>query len=136
MNSLPSLRLFVKLDRLHPLREVPPMSLLLKQLFNFLKLLNSDTGTRSLAAGLALGLVLGFSPLLSLQAFLILFICFFFRVQLGAAFLSAFFFKFVAYLLDPVSNLLGRSILEMSALRPLFVVLYNMPLVPLTRGIL
>lgn len=109
------------------------MGLLLKQLFQFFKLLNSDTGTNSLASGLALGVVLGFSPFLSLQTFLVLFICIFLRVQLGAAFLSAFFFKFVAFAIDPLSDSLGQAALESIALRPLWIELYNMPLAPLTR---
>lgn len=109
------------------------MTLLLKQLFAFLKLLNSDTGTNQLAAGLSLGMVLGFSPFLSLQTFLVLLLCFFFRIQLGAAFLSAFFFKFVAFLMDPLADILGRVVLEAESLRPFFVTLYNMPIVPLTR---
>lgn len=109
------------------------MTLLLKQLFAFFKMLNSETGTNQLASGLALGLVLGFSPFLSLQTFIVLFICFFFRVQMGAAFLSAFFFKFIAFLLDPATDLIGRKILENEGLRPVFIELYNMPIVPLTR---
>jgi uncharacterized protein (TIGR03546 family) len=109
------------------------MTLLLKQLFAFFKLLNSDTATNQLAAGLACGVILGFAPILSLQALLVLFCCFFFRIQLGAAFLSAFFFKFVAYIFDPVSNNLGKAVLEAPGLRSVFVQLYNMPLVPLTR---
>ncbi len=109
------------------------MTLLLKQIFAFFRLLNSETGTNQLAAGLACGLILGFSPILSLQAFIVLFLAFFFRIQLGAAFLSAFFFKFVAFLIDPLADQLGRSILESQSLRPIFVSLYNMPLVPLTR---
>jgi len=109
------------------------MTLLLKQLFAFFRLLNSDTATNQLAAGLALGVVLGFSPILSLQALLVIFCCFFFRIQLGAAFLSAFFFKFVAFVFDPVSDALGKVALEAPSLRPLFVSLYNMPLVPMTR---
>lgn len=109
------------------------MSLLLKQLFNFLKLLNSDTGTNQLAVGLSLGLILGFAPILSIQALAVLMLVFFFRVQLGAAFLSAFFFKFVAYLFDQPAHFLGKAILENDSLRPLFVTMYNMPLVPMTR---
>lgn len=109
------------------------MTLLIKQIIRFFTLLNSDTGTQSLAWGLALGCVLGFSPFLSLQTFLVLFICFVFRVQLGAAFLSAFFFKIMAFLIDPLANHLGQIILESQSLRPLFVSLYNMPLVPMTR---
>ena len=109
------------------------MTLLLKQIFAFFKLLNSETGTNQLAAGLACGLILGFSPMLSIQAFFVLFLIFFFRIQMGAAFLSAFFFKFVAFLFDPLADTLGRAVLEAPSLRPLFVTMYNMPLVPLTR---
>lgn len=109
------------------------MTLLLKQIFAFLRMLNSDTGHNQLAAGLACGVILGFAPFFSLQTLLIFTLVFFFRIQLGAAFLSAFFFKFVAFLIDPVADHLGRWFLELEALRPLFVSLYNMPIIPLTR---
>lgn len=109
------------------------MSMLLKQIFNFLKLLNSDHGANQLASGLALGLVLGFAPFFSLQTLLVFALIFVFRVQIGAAFLSAFFFKFVAYLFDQPAHFLGKAVLENEGLRPLFVSMYNMPLVPMTR---
>lgn len=109
------------------------MTILLKQIFAFFRLLNSDTGSNQLAAGLACGVILGFSPILSLQAILVLILCFFFRIQLGAAFLSAFFFKFIAWIVDPVTDQLGQWILELPSLRPMLVQLYNMPIVPLTR---
>ncbi|WP_413290380.1 TIGR03546 family protein [Bdellovibrio sp. HCB337] len=109
------------------------MTLLLKQIFAFFRLLNSETGTNQLAAGLACGLILGFSPFLSIQTFIVLLLVFFFRIQMGAAFLSAFFFKFVAFLFDPAADQLGRVVLEAPSLRPLFVQMYNMPLVPMTR---
>lgn len=109
------------------------MTLLLKQIFSFFRLLNSETGTNQLAAGLACGLILGFSPFLSIQTFVVLFLVFFFRIQMGAAFLSAFFFKFIAFVFDPAADQLGRLVLENPSLRPLFVQMYNMPLVPLTR---
>lgn len=109
------------------------MTLLLKQFFGFLKLLNSETGSNQIASGIALGFILGFSPILSLQGLAVILIMLFFRVQIGAAFISAFFFAFVAYLLDPVCNSLGQSVLEIEALKPLFTELYNMPLVPLTK---
>ncbi len=109
------------------------MTLLLKQIFSFIQLLNSETGHNQLAAGLACGLILGFAPTLSLQGILVLLVILLFRVQMGAAFLSAFFFKFTAWILDPVSDQIGKGILEQPSLRPLFVELYNMPIVPLTR---
>ncbi len=109
------------------------MTLLFKQLFNFLKLLNSDTGHNQLAAGLACGIILGFAPFLSLQTVLVLSLVFIFRIQLGAAFLSAFFFKFAAYLVDPLTDRLGKWALENPSFRDLFVEMYNMPIIPLTR---
>lgn len=109
------------------------MTALLKQIFNFLKLLNSDTGTSQLTWGLSLGLILGFAPFISIQTFLVFALIFVFRVQIGAAFLSAFFFKFVAFLFDYPAHLLGKSVLESEGLRPLFTTMYNMPLVPMTR---
>ena len=109
------------------------MTLLLKQIFNFLKLLNSDTGTNQLAIGLSLGLILGFAPFITLQTLIVFMIIFIFRIQLGAAFLSAFFFKFIAYLFDQPAHHLGKAVLENESLRPLFVTMYNMPLVPMTR---
>jgi uncharacterized protein (TIGR03546 family) len=109
------------------------MTLLLKQLFALIRLLNSDTGTNQIAAGVACGLILGFAPWLSLQALLVFICLFLFRIQIGAALTSAFFFAMVAWLFDPLSHQIGATILEMEALRPTFTAMYNMPLVPLTR---
>lgn len=109
------------------------MTILLKQVFGLIKLLNSDKGTNQIAAGVALGLILGLTPALSLQS-LVVFIClFFFRVQIGAAFLAAFFFAIPAYLFDPYFHWVGTWVLEQPALRPVYTELYNMPIVPFTR---
>ncbi|MBH47776.1 MAG: TIGR03546 family protein, partial [Halobacteriovorax sp.] len=108
------------------------MTVMLKQLFALLKLLNSDTGENQLAAGIACGLVLGFAPALSLQTLLIFVLLFFFRIQMGAAFASAFLFALIAYLFDPFFDLIGQQILEISALSGFFTLLYNMPIIPFT----
>jgi uncharacterized protein (TIGR03546 family) len=109
------------------------MTLILKQIFAFLKMLNSETGQNSLAAGIAAGFILGMSPMLSLQGLLVLLCIFIFRIQMGAAFLAAFFFAFIGWLLDPAFHAFGSAILEMDSLQGLFTAMYNMPLVPLTR---
>ena len=109
------------------------MTFLLKQIFSLLKLLNSDTGHVQIAAGVACGLILGFAPTFSLQTILVILVLFFFRIQIGAATLAAFFFKFIAYLLDPAFHFVGAAVLENEGLRPLFTELYNMPIIPLTR---
>ena len=109
------------------------MTLLVKQLINFIRLLHSEGGTKQIAWGLTFGAFLGFSPFFSLQTFLILFVLLIFKVQFGAAFLSAFFFKLVAFIIDPAADSLGRSVLETASLRPFWTTLYNMPIIPYTR---
>jgi uncharacterized protein (TIGR03546 family) len=109
------------------------MGLLLKQLFGFVKLLNSETGSIQIATGIAAGFVLGMTPFFSLQSLLIFVCLFLFRIQIGAAFLAAFFFAFIAYLLDPVFHLVGKAVLTSPGLAPTFTTLYNMPIVPMTR---
>lgn len=109
------------------------MGFLLKQIFQFIKILNSDTGTNQIAAGIAAGFVLGMTPALSLQTLLIFLLIFLFRIQAGAAFVTAFFFKFIAFALDPVFDITGEAVLSIASLQGLFTELYNMPIVPMTR---
>ena len=61
------------------------MGLILKQLFAFIKLLNSETGNISIASGMTCGFILGMTPVLSLHSLFIFLILFFFRIQIGAA---------------------------------------------------
>lgn len=109
------------------------MTLLFKQLFGFLKLLNSETGHNQIAAGVAAGFILGMTPALSLQSLLVFLCIFFFRIQAGAAFLAAFFFAFAGWLLDPVFHAIGSAVLETPSLQGVFTTMYNVPFLPLTR---
>lgn len=109
------------------------MTLILKQIFSLLKVLNSDTGENQIAAGLACGLILGFAPAFSLQTVIVIIMLFFFRIQVAAAFASAFFFAFIGFLLDPVFDSIGKSVLEMQGLKELFTAMYNMPIIPFTK---
>ena len=109
------------------------MSLILKQIFNLIKLLHSESGDRSIALGIALGFILGMSPLLSLQAIFVILILLVFRIQIGACIVSSFFFKFMAFLLSPVFDKAGRLVLETESLKPAFTSLYNMPIIPYTK---
>jgi len=109
------------------------MGFMLKQLFAFVKLLNSDTGINQIAAGITAGLFWGFSPFLSLQGLAMLVIVFFFRIQIGAAMIFMVLFSLIAWAIDPAAHLLGAWALELSSLQQLYTSLYNLPLVPLTR---
>lgn len=109
------------------------MTLILKQFYGLLKMLNSETGQNQIAAGIAAGFILGMTPAFSLQTVIVFLCLFIFRIQIGMAFLAAFFFKFVAWILDPAFDAVGSAVLQMDALQGLFTTLYNMPIVPLTR---
>jgi uncharacterized protein (TIGR03546 family) len=109
------------------------MTILLKQIFNFIKLLNSDKGSNQIAAGIVAGMILGFAPVFSLQTILVILIIFFFRIQIGAALMTAPVFKIIAYALDPVFDKVGGGILEMDALHGVFTTMYNLPILPFTR---
>jgi uncharacterized protein (TIGR03546 family) len=109
------------------------MTILIKQIIQLIKMLHSETETSPIAWGVAMGFILGMTPAFSLQTILVFLVLFIFRIQIGAAFLAAFFFKFVAFLLDPVFNVIGAQVLQMEALEGVFTQLYNMPIVPLTR---
>jgi uncharacterized protein (TIGR03546 family) len=109
------------------------MAFLLKQIFSFFQLLNSETGHNQIASGICVGLILGFSPVISLQTILAILLLLIFRIQIGAATLSAFFFKFIAFLFDPLSDHVGRAVLESDGLKSTFIQLYNMPVIPFTR---
>ena len=109
------------------------MTLIFKQFFSFLKLLHSDTGFISLSLGCVCGFILGMTPTLSLQSLLVFMILFLFRIQIGAALVTAFFFKFIAFLLDPAFDVVGQWALEIPSMQGLYTTLFNMPIVPFTR---
>ena len=109
------------------------MGFILKQLFSLIKLLNSETGTHQIAAGVAGGFILGMTPVLSLQSLLVFLCVLFFRIQLGAALVTSFFFSFVAYLLDPIFHEVGAYFLNLPSLQSIFTGMYNLPILPYTR---
>lgn len=109
------------------------MTLVLRQLFVFLKLLNSERGANQIAAGVVCGVILGLAPVVSFQAVLVFLVIILFRVQFGAALATAFFVKFIAIPFDPLFHVIGGWILERPTLEPVFTWFYNVPIVPWTR---
>lgn len=109
------------------------MALIFKQVFGLLKVLNSETGENQIAVGISCGLILGFAPVFSLQTILVIVAILLFRIQAGAAFSTAFFFALVAYLFDPLFDIIGGKVLEIESLLPAFQTLYNLPIIPFTK---
>src|SRR5262245_48290586 len=109
------------------------MAMLLKQIFQFIKVLNSATGENQIAAGIACGMILGLSPALSLQAVLVILCLFVFRIQAGAGLIFGGIFKLLSFPLVGVFHEVGVRVLEQPSLAGLYTQMYNMPLVPMTK---
>jgi len=102
-----------------------------RQLFGPLRLLATslvaERSPRQLAAGFALGMVLGLVPKGNLTAVglgLVLFTC---RVNLGAGLLAAAVFSWAGVWFDPAADDLGHLLLGAGWLTPLWTALYNVP---------
>lgn len=106
---------------------------MLATLAKLLKALNSETSPWALAWGVALGMVLGLTPLLSIHNLVVLFIVLALRVNLSFFLLSFVFCSGLAYILDPAFNYAGESLLTSPALLNLWQSLYEMPLARLAQ---
>jgi uncharacterized protein (TIGR03546 family) len=96
------------------------------------KALNSEGTPGQIAAGMAFGSCLGLSPLITLHNLVIVGVILFFRVSVPGATLGWLIFTPVGFLLDPLFDSIGTALLaDTSALRPLWVTLYNTPVVAL-----
>jgi uncharacterized protein (TIGR03546 family) len=100
---------------------------MIRQAIKLFTLLNSETNAWQLAFGASFGMILGFTPLLSLHNVIVLFLMFALRVNLSFAILSWGICSGFAYLLDNSFHQLGWSLLNSPALHELFTAWYNNP---------
>lgn len=94
-------------------------------LAKLLKALHSDAGPWSLAFGILLGMIFGLTPLLTFHNLVVLFFVLFLRVNLTTFLLSWGVFSVVAFLLDPIMNIIGEAILTNDGLHGIWTSLYN-----------
>jgi len=98
------------------------MLTLLAKLFTAL---NSESSIRQIALAIALGFIVGLSPLLALHNIIILFFVLLIRVHLGSFILAVSFFSGLSYLLSPLIVAVGESLLTSDSLSALFNSLYQ-----------
>jgi uncharacterized protein (TIGR03546 family) len=97
-------------------------------------ILHSDKDPRTLAAGFALGAVVGLTPLFSLHNLFIVCLILILNVSISGAFFGFLVFSAFSFIFDPQFHDLGYWILaKLELLRPLWTQLYNSPFTPLTR---
>lgn len=106
---------------------------MLTMLAKLLQALNSENSSRQIAAAVALAFVFGLSPLLSLQAFLILFIVLFIKVHLTSFILAAGLFKGLSFVLSGLTVSVGERLLTSESLSSLFQTLYQFDLFKLAH---
>lgn len=109
------------------------MLAIVKLIQSLVKALHSDGTPGQVAIGLALGAIIGLTPLMSLHNAVIFGLIIILNVSFPGALFGILVFTPLAFLLDPLFDALGRLLLvDTPALTPLWTELYNTPVVPLT----
>src|SRR5216117_1307975 len=107
--------------------------LFLKLIQSFFETLHSEGTPGQVAAGIALGSVLGLTPLVNLHNAMAFALIVLLNVSFGGAMLGWALFVPVGFLLDPVFDAIGSRLLEAPSLRSLWTSWYNTPLMPYTN---
>ena len=108
--------------------------LVLKFIQSLIKALHSDGTPGQLAAGLVLGSILGLTPLMNLHNAVVFGLIIILNVSFPAAMLGWALATPLGFVLDPLFDAAGRALLlDVTALRPLWTTLSNVPVFPLTN---
>jgi uncharacterized protein (TIGR03546 family) len=96
--------------------------------------LHSEGTPGQLALGIALGSIIGLTPLINVHNAVVFALLVLLNVSFAGGMLGWALFVPVGFLLDPLFDRIGRLLLlETPALEPLWTSLYNMPVAPLTN---
>ena len=106
---------------------------MIKMIAKFLKVLNSETEPGQISLAFCLAMILGLTPLMSLHNLVVILLMLLVRVNLSACILGWIFFSGIAYILDPLFNLIGLAILTSKGLEGLWTSLYNITLFRLAK---
>lgn len=98
---------------------------MLKLLFKLLTALNSETDPAQISLGFCFGLILGFTPFLSMHNLLVVFLILVLRVNVSAAMLAWGFFAGVAWVIDPLFIHTGEYLLALPSMQDTWTVMYN-----------
>ena len=98
----------------------------------FVKGLISETEPNQIAAGIAFGFLLGMIPKANLAAQIIILLLMVLKINLPMALLTLILTGFLNPLIDKITDPLGYYLLTSPSLYPLWIKLYNMPIMPWT----
>ena len=109
------------------------MLMLLRLLQSLIRTLHSDGTPAQVAAGLTLGAALGLTPLLSPHNLVIVSAIALLNVSVGGAIIGMLLFTPVGFLLDPVFDYVGATLLGLPWLSGLWTTVYNTPILALSN---
>jgi len=101
---------------------------------SFIGIFREGQTPAQVAGGFALGTLIGFSPMVTLQGLVVWLVLLVLDVNIAAAVLAMTLCKLIAYLIDPLFHALGFFLLaKVEFLQGLWTSMYNAPIAPLTR---
>ena len=106
---------------------------MIKMIAKFLKVLNSETEPGQISLAFSLAMILGLTPLMSLHNIVVILLMLLVRVNLSACILGWVFFSGIAYILDPLFNLIGLAVLTSKGLEGLWESLYTITIFRLAK---
>ena len=106
---------------------------LLALIQKLIKTLNSEGTPNQIAAGIAIGAVLGLTPLLSLHNLALLSLALITRVSIPGVMLGWMLFVPAGFILDPQFHSIGSWLLGQPSLSPIWSGWYNTPVLALTN---
>jgi uncharacterized protein (TIGR03546 family) len=106
---------------------------LIKLIQSIIKTLHSAGTPGQVAAGMALGSALGLTPLMNVHNLVIISFLVLLNVSFGGGMLGWMLFVPVGFLLDPLFDKIGQSLLTAPSLTPLWTDWTNTPILPYTN---
>ncbi|PKL90679.1 MAG: hypothetical protein CVV21_11630 [Candidatus Goldiibacteriota bacterium HGW-Goldbacteria-1] len=106
---------------------------MISEFTKLLSIINSNKAPEEIAMGVVFGMFAGFLLLAPFNAVIIFFLILILNVNTAAFFLFTGIFKLITFLIDPLGDMLGRAVLTVPFLEPVFSKMAEMPLVPFTK---
>ena len=106
---------------------------LIKLIQSLVGALHSEGTPGQLALGIALGSIMGLTPLLNVHNAIVFAAIVLLNVSFAGGMLGWALFVPIGFLLDPLFDWIGHQLLLAESLRGLWTALYNTPIVPLTN---
>jgi uncharacterized protein (TIGR03546 family) len=109
------------------------MFALIKLIQSLFGALHSEGTPGQLALGIALGSIMGLTPFLNIHNAVVFALIVLLNVSFAGGMLGWALFVPVGFLLDPLFDWIGHSLLFAESLRGMWTSLYNTPVIPLTN---